>query len=223
MAPQHRLPAGCGSIPTCGWYGRFRVGSGRRPIWISQRPRCQLAGSLREEHSRCGGCGRPLDRRTRRRSSRETAPPGRRSAGCLAEHGQPAWLSSRSHAEWRSFAPFGTIGVILDTAGANLAVSEECLNLVARHQIPYRVIDRSQLGAQSLAGLRAVLAFDLAPPTDAERKTLSRFAAEGGLVLGGPSWGTPPKDQSYTVEGVGKGEVAVYKETTPIRSPWAET
>ena len=77
------------------------------------------------------------------------------------------------------------------------------------------MIDRSQLGAQSLAGLRAVLAFDLAPPTEAERKTLSAFAAEGGLVMGGPSWGAAPKDQSYTVAGVGKGEVAVYKGRPP--------
>jgi hypothetical protein len=119
------------------------------------------------------------------------------------------------HAEWRAFAPFGNVGIILDTEGKNFANSEEYLNLVARRQIPYRVIDRSRLGANSLAGLRAVLALDLAPPTDAERKVLRAFAAQGGLVLSGPSWGGGPKDQSYTVVAVDQGEVAVYKDESP--------
>ena len=109
----------------------------------------------------------------------------------------------------------GVSGECEDTASPNLAISEEYLNLAARRQIAYRVIERSRLGATSLTGLRAVLAFDLAPPTEAERKTLRAFAAEGGLVLGGPWWGTPPKEQSYTIVSVDKGEVAVYKDDTP--------
>jgi hypothetical protein len=107
------------------------------------------------------------------------------------------------------------VGIILDAAGANLANSEEYLNLVARRQIPYRVIYRSQLGADALAGLRAALAFDLAPATAAERKTLRAFAAAGGLVLSGPSWGGAPKEQSYTMVAEGEGEIAVYKDESP--------
>jgi hypothetical protein len=119
------------------------------------------------------------------------------------------------HAEWRNLAPFGAVAIILDTAGPRLDNTEEFLNLVARRQIPYRVIDRSRLSAPALEGLRAVLAFDLAPPTEAERKVLRDFASQGGLVLGGPAWGSPPKDQSYTVASVDQGEVAVYKDEAP--------
>jgi hypothetical protein len=119
------------------------------------------------------------------------------------------------HAEWRGFAPFGTVGIIFDPTGPNLDNSEEFLNLVARRQIPYRVIERAQLGAPALEGLRAVLAFDLAPPTEAERKVVRDFAAKGGSVLIGPSWGGAPKQQAYTVEAVEEGEVAVYKEAAP--------
>lgn len=119
------------------------------------------------------------------------------------------------HADWRGFAPFGTVGIIFDPAGANLDNSEEFLNLVARRQIPYRIIERAQLGAPALDGLRAVLAFDLAPPSEAERKIVRDFAAKGGSVLIGPSWGGAPKEQSYTVQAVEEGEVAVYKDAAP--------
>lgn len=121
----------------------------------------------------------------------------------------------QGRAQWKGFAPVGNVGIIVDTAGKNLANSEEYLNLVARRQIPYRVIYRSGLGADSLAGLRAVLALDLSPPTVAERTILRAFAAQGGLVLSGPSWGGGPKDQSYTVLAVEQGEVAVYKDESP--------
>jgi len=54
---------------------------------------------------------------------------------------------ARNHAEWRGFEPFGNVGIVLDVSGPNPANSEEYLNLVARRQIPYRVIYRSQLSA----------------------------------------------------------------------------
>jgi hypothetical protein len=192
----------------------FGQGSAGQPIWISQRPHAGSPGAYVKSIADAAAAGGrwivALDDGFRAKLfRRETeALDIWRSVGVFLAFFE-------DHAEWRSYTPFGTLGIILDAAGPNLAVTEECLNLVARRQIPYRVIDRSQLGVQSLTGLRAVLAFDLAPPTEAERKTLRAFAAEGGLVLGGRSWGTPPKDQSYTVVAVGKGEVAVYKEDYP--------
>ena len=56
---------------------------------------------------------------------------------------------------------------------------------------------------------------DLAPPTEAERKILCDFAEKGGLVVAGPSWGDPPKDDPYAEVPLGKGRVAVYKEDPP--------
>jgi len=192
----------------------FRQTAGSRPVWITQSSRpAAPADYVKSVVDAVAAGGRwviTLDDSFRSKLLR-------RDAETVA-----AWRSMgtylaffEEHADWRSFVAYGTVGVILDPTGPNLAHAEECLNLVARRQIPYRVIERSQVGAPALAGLRAVLAFDLAAPTERERKSVLAFAEAGGLVLGGPSWGVPPKDQSYTVVSAGAGEVAVYKDAAP--------
>jgi hypothetical protein len=192
----------------------FRPAPGGRPVWIAQRPGAGPPEAyLKSVADAAAAGGRwvvALDGALR-------AKLYRREAGALAAWKRiGAFLSFfEEHAKWRGLAPFGAVGIVLDPAGPNLAHTEEYLNLVARRQIPYRVIERSRLDAAALEGMRAVLAFDLAPATESERKTLFEFAEEGGLVLGGPSWGTPPKEQSYTIEAAGEGEVAVYKEAEP--------
>ena len=198
------------------WLARsFRLEASPRTVWISQRP----------------GAGAPAG--IYGKSIADAAAVGARWIVTLDDalrakllhqdpDAQAVWRSIgnllsfyEKHAEWRGFEPFGNVGIILDTAGPNLANSEEYLNLVARHQIPYRVIDRSSLGAPALDGLLGVLAFDLAPPTEAERKILESYSNGGGLVLGGPAWGTPPKDQKYRMAAMDKGEVAVFKDAMP--------
>jgi len=81
--------------------------------------------------------------------------------------------------------------------------------------VPYRVILRTQLTAASLAGLRAVLAADLAPPTAIERKLLTAFAESGGLVVGGPEWGDIPAGEPYVECAIGKGRMAIYRNADP--------
>jgi hypothetical protein len=186
----------------------------RRPVWISHRPRDSGPGIYARSIADAAAAGArwivALDDELRAKLFR------RESAALGVWRGVADWLAFfESHAEWRALTPFGNVGIILDTSGPKMADSEEYLNLVARRQIPYRVIYRSQLGAASLAGLRAVFAFDLAPATEAERKTLRAFAATGGLILSGPSWGGAPKEQSYTMLAEGEGEVAVYKDESP--------
>jgi hypothetical protein len=107
------------------------------------------------------------------------------------------------------------VAIVPYSTGPNQESAEEYLNLTARRNIPYKLIDRPQLNTTPLRGFRAVIALTLAPPTDAERKTLSEYAAGGGMVLAGPSWGGAPRDQSYTVVQAGRGGVAVYREETP--------
>jgi hypothetical protein len=127
-----------------------------------------------------------------------------------------AYLSfAEDHADWRSFTPYGNLAFILDTAGAAPDLSNEYLNLIARRQVPYGLIQRSELSQAALARFRAVLALDLAPPTDAERTLLHDFAEKGGLVVAGPSWGNPPKDESYAEVPAGKGCVVVYRDDPP--------
>ena len=197
------------------WLARsFAPDPERWTVWISHRPRDGSPGIYSRSIADAAAAGArwivTLDDDLRAKLLRRESAAldeWKAIADCLAFF--------ESHGEWRGFAPFGKVGIILDVAGANLANSEEYLNLVARRQIPYRVIYRSQLAADTLVGLRAALAFDLAPATEAERKTLRAFAAAGGLVLSGPSWGGAPKEQSYTMVAEGEGEIAVYKDDSP--------
>jgi hypothetical protein len=122
---------------------------------------------------------------------------------------------AENHAEWRSFVPFGNLGIILDAAGKNPEYSNKCLKLVARRQIPYRVIERSQLGPASLVGLQAILASDLAPPSERERKMLRDFAEMGGLLMAGPAWGDASEEHAYSDTTLGKGRVVTYKDNLP--------
>jgi hypothetical protein len=193
----------------------LQLGHNRQPVWVSHRSgdlnsRGAYLKSIADAAAAGGRWILELDDSYRGkllRRDREAMEVWRSVAGYLKFF--------EDHADWRSYSPFGNLAYVVDPTGQNLAVAEECLNLLTRHQVPYRVFDRAGLRTESLAGLRAVLAFDLAPPTEVERKILAGFAAEGGLVLVGPSWGSPPKEQSYTVVSAGRGEIAVYKNDYP--------
>ena len=192
----------------------FRLGTEWRPVWINQQPNPTSEG----DYVRCvadaavagGRWMVAIDDALR-------AGLFRKDTGALATwRSIAAYLKfSEDHAEWRRFAPYGNVGIILDMAGKNPDISDEYLNLVTRRHIPYRLILRSELSAASLSSFQAVLAVDLAPPTESERKLLCDFAETGGLVVAGPSWGDPPKDDPYAEVRLGKGRVAVYKEDPP--------
>jgi hypothetical protein len=184
------------------------------PVWISHRPRAGSSGIYSRSIADAAAAGArwivTLDDDLRARLLH-------RETGALAEWralmSDLGWFEHR--AEWRDFLPYATVGIVLDTAAGAAADSDEFLNLVARRRIPYRVIYRRDLTTASLAGLHAVLAFGFDPPSEAERKLLSAFAAHGGLMLTGPSWGGAPKEQSYTVLAEGEGEIAVYRDRSP--------
>ena len=120
----------------------------RRPVWISHRPRDGTPDIYARSIADAAAAGArwiltlddDLRAKLLRRESGALAT-WRRIAECLAFF--------ESHSEWRSFEPFGNVGIILDANGPSPASSEEYLNLVARRRIPYRVIYRSQIGAAS--------------------------------------------------------------------------
>lgn len=119
------------------------------------------------------------------------------------------------HAEWRQWRPYGNVGIVLDPAGQNPEVSNEYLNLVARRRVPYRVIERARLSAALLESFQAVLAADLAAPTEAERALLLAFGDKGGVVIAGPWWDDVPRNQRFVERRVGKGRLVVYQEEPP--------
>ncbi len=192
----------------------FRLGTAWRPIWIDQQPH----SSSQADYARCVADsavagGRWIvalndDLRTKLFRKDPDALATWRSVGGYLKFAE-------DHAEWRGFAPYGNLGIILDTASQNPEHSNEYLNLVARRQVPYRVIERSQLSLVSLASFQAILAVDLAPPSEPEREMLQVFAQKGGLVMAGPSWGDPPRDNDYAEVPLGKGRVVVYKDNPP--------
>ena len=192
----------------------FRLDPGWRPIWINQGPNSGAQG----DYARCVADaavagGRWLvalddDLRVRLLRKDADALATWRNVGVYLKFAE-------DHAEWRTLEPYGNVAFILDTAGENTDYSNEYLNLVARRQVPYRLIERSRLSPTSLGGFQAALAVDLAVLSDAERKILSDFAEGGGLVVAGPAWGDAPENNDYVEIPVGKGRVVVYKEKPP--------
>ena len=192
----------------------FRLGTTWRPIWVNQEPNPSALGDyIRCVADAAVAGGRwivALDDNLRVNLLRNDA------AALATWRGVAAYLQfAEDHAEWRRFVPFGNTGFILDTAGANPDITNEYLKLVARRQVPYRLIERSQLSAASLVSFQAVLAPDLAAPTGGEKRILRAFADQGGLIVAGPWWGDPPKDQPYAEVPMGKGRVIVYKDDPP--------
>jgi hypothetical protein len=197
------------------WLARsFRLTPVWRPVWIGYQPDGGTAADYgRFVADAAAGGGRwiaALDDGLRTKLRRN-------DAAALAVWQQlGSYLRfAEQHAEWRAFLPYGNLGLILDTAAADADMADEYLKLVARRQVPYRLVPRSGVSVASLDGLRAVLATALAPPTAAERKELLGFAEGGGLVFAGPSWGNPPKDQPFAETRFGKGRITVYANDDP--------
>ena len=122
---------------------------------------------------------------------------------------------AESHAAWRSLAPYGNVGIVLDPASTKQDVAGEYLNLTARRQVPYQLVTRSGVNAATVVKFRALVAIELDPPSAAESKLLQEFAENGGLVITGPSWGGAPKTEPFTEVPAGKGRVVVYKDPDP--------
>jgi hypothetical protein len=192
----------------------LRLDPAWRPIWISQRPESASA----QDYIRCvadaavagGRWIVALDDPFRAKWSRgdpETLAAWKRIGVFLK--------FAEEHPEWRKAPSFGNLAIILDVGVSDTDIADEYLNLVARRQVAYRVIVRSRFGAAALAGLRAVLATELAPPTAQERQLLQDFAEKGGVVVAGPSWGNPPEEDGYEERPAGKGRVVVYKDPDP--------
>ena len=184
-----------------------------RPAWISyriDRPKeADYARSIADAAVAGGRWIVDLDETLRvklRRGEPGALAVWRRIADCLR--------FAEDHAAWRGFVPFGKLGIIVEP-GAGSEMADEYLKLVARRQVPYRLMMRAQLTEAALAGFRAVLATELAPPTTTERKLLTRFAESGGLVVGGPDWGEIPAGEPYVERPLGKGRMALYRSPDP--------
>ncbi len=124
----------------------------------------------------------------------------------------------RDHAEWRSYRSLGVVGVISDFKGPNFEMSGEILNLMARRDLLFRVIWKSQASAEPFAGLKALLFTDTAAPDPALRRKITEFVEQGGLLVTGPEWGAqgkpapPDFPTQFDVRALGKGRLALARQ-----------
>jgi hypothetical protein len=84
---------------------------------------------------------------------------------------------------WTDWAPWGSLGILSTFAGKDEFLGQEVLNLAARRNLLYRVLDRSMPASQTLEGLRAVLYVDSDPPSAGLKAKLGAFAQAGGLLI----------------------------------------
>lgn len=122
---------------------------------------------------------------------------------------------AESHRFWRTLAPFGNVGIVLDPKNVQQDLAGEYLNLLARRQVPHRLLTRSELSAAAVANYRALVAIELDPPSPTERKVLQDFAETGGVVIAAASWGDAPKTEPFSEFPLGKGRVIVYRDPDP--------
>jgi hypothetical protein len=121
------------------------------------------------------------------------------------------------HREWTGWERWGSVGIISSFAGTNEFLGQEVLNLAARRNLLYRVLDRAAPGSQRLDGLRGVLYVDNDPPAAELKTQLDAFVRDGGLLIvpralaARFSGGTPASCPvaGYAFRSLGKGWLAV--------------
>lgn len=186
-----------------------------KPVWLDYEPDSpQAADYPRAVADAAAGGGRwivSLDANFRdglRRGSPEAAAAWRRIVETAAFY--------EDHADWRTWPADGPVVIVQDPGYVHADMSDETLNLIARRQISYRIVERSRLTRNLLAASRAAVATGIGTPTDAEREMLTAFAANGGIVFGGPAWGKAGTDsETYFSRTIGRGELIAYKEEPP--------
>jgi hypothetical protein len=127
------------------------------------------------------------------------------------------------HRDWQTYRSLGAVGVVSDFTGDNEFMASECLNLIGRRHLPYRVVDKKKFAAPALQGLKAVVYPDDDMPAPALRQALIAFARAGGLLVctrkcaALATGGTVSNvDNSlFQVHQLGTGRVAVTLEDVP--------
>jgi hypothetical protein len=133
------------------------------------------------------------------------------------------WKKIKPYLEFASTVetpqPEASIGIVTKDYDS----AYEPMNLMARHNIPFRVIPAGNLTAQVIAGLKMLLLFT-APNTQAA-SAIADFASVGGTVVaaglsGSYPWQTAPTSrvaEHSTSYAIGKGQVLELSE--PVADP----
>jgi hypothetical protein len=101
----------------------------------------------------------------------------------------------QAHNEWSGWPVDAVLSVVSSFSGDDEFFSHELLNLMARTNISYGIVETAALHTlhnDTLNGLRAVLYPDAQPPAAEVRQALLGFVKRGGLLIAGPHWSTIP-------------------------------
>jgi len=118
--------------------------------------------------------------------------------------------------QWAAWERWGSIGILSSFAGKDEFMGQELLNLAARRNLLYRVLDRAHPASQKFEGLPAALYVDSEPPSAELKAKLDAFARSGGMLivphaLAAQFPGEAPvatQVAGYEVKSLGKGSVA---------------
>ena len=120
------------------------------------------------------------------------------------------------HDDWNRWPVSAVLAVVSDFSGGNEFLSHEVLNLMARTEVSYCILQKEAFKPEMLRGLRAVLYPDSSPPSAELRRAVLDFVERGGLLIAGPRWGKIPgapapeaSHPRYSVLQFGKGRIAM--------------
>ena len=150
-----------------------------------------------------------------------TALPAGNSDAVNAWRGMLATLRFfEKHRQWAAYEPWGALGIFSTFSGDSDFMGKEVLNLAARRNLLYRILDRAGAPTQNLESLKAILYVDNEKPSAEWKARLAAFGRDGGLLIvprslasefpGGKPLRCPVV--GYEVRTFGKGSVA-----SPVR------
>src|SRR4051794_14527948 len=214
-------PTGAPWIDSNSWVARLaRVRAPHRPVWLGFE--CGKDDPVPTESSYIIAVADSAAAGARWMVSLETGlreglPAGNADALKVWRSIVGALAFFETHREWAAWEPSGPVGILSSFAGGNEFMGQEVLNLTARRNLFYRVLDRSMPANHQLDNLRAVLYVDRDAPSTELRSSLGAFARAGGLLIvprelaahftGSKSIECPVA--GYELRAFGKGSVAV--------------
>ena len=95
----------------------------------------------------------------------------------------------QTHSAWNAWPADAVLAVVSSFSGENEFFSHELLNLTARTNISYAILETSGFRPRALDGLRAAVYPDTQPAPAAVRQALLDFVERGGLLITGPEMG----------------------------------
>ena len=219
-------PTGAPWVDANGWVaGLVRARAPHKAIWLASDPPAKNVNLLRPEayllalaDAAAGGARWPL-------------ALDEEFARDLAAH-RPESLAQwkliatalaffESHPAWAAYETRAALAVISSFSGTSEYLGAEILNLAARRNLAYRVMEKTRAAAADFGGLKAILYVDASPPVEPLRKKLEAFVLSGGLLIA-PSPATLKLSGGQAVEtGVAGYQVRAFEKgriATPVKA-----